>query len=138
MQRIMSIKSTTLLFALVLLLNIACEQEDGPRIIPDSVVTNTSCLTAYHHEYTIGGMEFHFRYNNPIFPGYDDFTVFDTMIIGEADGSVCVNNLPVGKHWCVAVGYDPVVQDSVRGSLSFFTEHLKDGVDSIIYVTEVH
>lgn len=101
-------------------------------------ITNTLCLTTKHHEIIQPNIPIYIRFDNAIFPGYDRFYDYDTVLITDENGKVCMDNPPDGKHWCVAIGYDPIILDSVRGSTSVEIENPRHSIDTLIRVTEVH
>ncbi|MEM9918508.1 MAG: hypothetical protein AAF990_10455 [Bacteroidota bacterium] len=124
----------SLLFVLLccLLMAGSCSKEEG---IPQF---NRTCIVTQHHERPVGNIAVYVRFGNPVFPGFHDLSVFDTMLVTDADGHLCIPNLPEGKTWLVGFGYDEAVQDSVKGSVSILVQHPKQDRDTIMYVTEIH
>ncbi|MEO1515949.1 MAG: hypothetical protein AAFV95_13085 [Bacteroidota bacterium] len=131
------IRLTLWLFtASLLLMAGTCSKDQGGGL---SVPTfNTTCVQTQHHERPVGNIQVYVRYSNPVFPGYHDLSVFDTMYVTDANGYLCIPNMPEGKSWLVGFGIDELIQDSVKGSVSVVVEHPKDDVNTVMYVTEVH
>ena len=125
-------KRTVFLLACCLLMAGSCNKGEG---IPEF---NQTCIVTQHHERPVGNIAVYIRYDNPIFPGFHDLSVFDTMMVTDANGHLCITNMPEGKSWLVGFGIDEAIQDSVKGSVSIFIEHPKQNVDTIMYVTEIH
>ncbi|MFK7809153.1 MAG: hypothetical protein AB8F74_15225 [Saprospiraceae bacterium] len=115
-----------------LLLAVSCGK-DEPRFFD---ATSPVTLKVQHHEDALPGMEVYIQYNAKQFPGYDDRSVFDTMVIGNEFGDAIFPKVPIGQHWVIGYGFDEAVGESVRGGLSF--EITKFGIawDSTLYVSE--
>ena len=122
------------LFILIVLLT-ACGKETESS---DPIVSNRICITAKHHEVVMPGLTVYLLFDHPGFPGFDHLDTFDTAIILDENGYACYDNPPIGKHWAVALGYDPSIQDSVKGATSVWIESIVQSVDTIVYVTEIH
>lgn len=86
----------------ILLLLVACHpvEEGGEIPLPTSI-----CLQAMHHDVPVPDVNIFFKYHCEEFPGYDrPEHYYDTMLVSDASGRVCIAPVPPGKHWAVAFG----------------------------------
>jgi len=121
-----------------LLLGIACltlsSQCGQETVVP---VTNSLTITTQHHEQIVANIPVYIVYNSVGFPGYTDIN-YDTVLVTGANGKAFMENIPEGKHWCIGLGFDSDIQDSVKGSASIWIQHPRQSVDTLIRVTEIH
>ena len=123
-------------FLLVLLTALACLEPD--EVIVNDLITNKLCVQVQHHQEKLGNIDIYVKFNAAVFPGYDDYGSFDKVVRVDANGQACMNNPPEGKHWLIGYGYDPAIEDSVRGSVAVFIEDISFSVDTVMYVSEIH
>ncbi len=109
--------------------------EGGTLPLPTSI-----CLTTKHHEIPVPGMNVLLKYNIDTFPGYyNPIEYYDTLLISDAQGRVCVGAVPLGKHWAVALGVDEHAQQivPVYGRLPIVIDLEKRmKVDTVVYLYE--
>ena len=65
-----------------------------------------ACFTTQHHEKIIPNIEVYVKFNTTEFPGYVDLDQFHMQLTSDANGRVCFNDIPLGNHWFVGIGYD--------------------------------
>ena len=114
------------------LLAVSCGK-DEPRYFD---ATSRVTLKVQHHEDVLPQIEVYIQYNAEQFPGYDNYSVFDTMIVSDEFGDAVFPQVPIGRHWAIGYGFDENVGEPVRGQVAF--EITKFGVpwDSTLYVSE--
>ena len=120
------------LFLLPVLLFSFCSKEEAPRIF------NRTCVTTQHHDLIIGDIDVYVKYGATDFnfPGYEDLAEYDTVFTTNGQGRGCIENLPIGKHWLVGVGFDPAINLGIQGR-DFVEISFEDPeVDMILYVGE--
>lgn len=109
---------------------------------PDSLPLPTHiCVRTIHHTWPIVDCTVYVKYNADSFPGYEQpRAYFDAVFKTDQTGRGCIQPVPEGRHWLVAIGYDSLYYPhDVLGNLPVTIS--LDGVakfDSIIYVTEKH
>ncbi len=117
-------------FSLLLLLtfSLACNKGEALR--------THLCFTTQHHEKVIPDITIYIRYNSDVFPGFDPPKNFDTFVVSDSKGRVCIQDFPLGNHWFVGFGYDPEIREQVYGAMDirFDLRNLK--VDTVLYVGE--
>ncbi len=90
---------------------LACSKDDPePVYIPTEV-----CVATKHHSYPVPNLNLYIKYNDSIFPGITDFSVYDTIINMGPPAYTCVEDLPFGTHMFVAYGWDAAWNDDVIG-----------------------
>ena len=120
------------LFLAVSCLFLACQKNDVPRIL------NQTCVTTQHHELILGDIDVYVKYDATDFnfPGFEDLAEYDTVFTTNADGRGCINNLPIGKHWLVGLGFDPAINLAIKGRAFVNITFENPEVDMILYVGE--
>lgn len=109
---------------------------------PDTIPLPTQiCVTTQHHGWPIPDATIYVKYNADSFPGYQQpDAYFDAIFKTGPDARGCIQPVPEGRHWLVALGYDSIhyphyvmgnmpVTISLDGTAKF---------DTIIYVSEKH
>lgn len=121
-----------LLFLLPILALSFCKKEAAPRIF------NRTCVTTQHHDLIIGDIKVYVKYNATDFnfPGYEDIAEYDTVFTTNAQGKGCIENLPIGKHWLVGIGFDPAINQGIEGRDFVEVSFENPEVDMILYVGE--
>ena len=110
----------------------ACNKDNtGPIFLSTKV-----CFKTQHHERAVSPIDVYIQYGATGFPGYENLSVFDTMIVTDEFGDVCFPSVPLGKHYVVGIGYDDLLQEPVRGSLPFEITNLRVPWDTILYISE--
>lgn len=124
-------KKVYLIFPFLCLL-LACQKNDAPRIL------NQTCVTTQHHELIIGDIDVYVKYDATDFnfPGWEDLTEYDTVFTTNAVGHGCINNLPIGKHWLVGLGFDNQINQAIKGRAFVEISFENPEVDMILYVGE--
>lgn len=108
----------------------------GPEEIP---LPTKICVKTSHHGQPIPHAKIRVKYNVDTFPGYDrPDGYFDAVFETGADARGCVEPVPVGRHWIVAIGYDSLhfpynVYGSMVANIALNTHPV---LDTILYVTE--
>ena len=121
------------------LLFAAC-RPDPPAQIP---LPTRICIKTLHHQLPITEATVYIKYNADSFPGYTQPAgYFDASVSVGPDARGCIEPVPEGRHWLVALGKDRVYVEyphDVFGSLPVTIS--LDGtakLDTVIYVTEKH
>lgn len=122
----------TYFFISFLGLLLACQKSDAPRIL------NQTCVTTQHHELIIGEIDIYVKYDATDFnfPGWEDLAEYDTVFTTNAAGRGCINNLPIGKHWLVGLGFDNQINQTIKGRVFVDISFENPEVDMILYVGE--
>ena len=126
-----------IVFLLMVILAIsACRPSEEPTIpLPTSI-----CIQTQHHEVPKPAINILIKYNSDTFPGYDQpVSFYDTLLVTDSNGRICVSPVPVGKHWIVALGFDEHAQQvlPVFGRLPVYIDlQNKPKVDTILYLYE--
>ena len=122
----------SILFSLILLSIFSCTKNDPalPR------TTTPVTFKTQHHNRAVPFIDVYLQYHTDTFPGYDDISVFDTMIVSDEYGDVTFPYIPVGKHWVVGFGEDDLLMEAVRGGLPFEIEDISMPWDTSLYISE--
>jgi len=125
------VKKIYLIFPFLCLL-LACQKNDAPRIL------NQTCVTTQHHELVIGDIDVYVKYDATDFnfPGWEDLAEYDTVFTTNATGRGCINNLPIGKHWLVGLGFDAQINQAIKGRVFVNISFENPEIDMILYVGE--
>ena len=120
-----------LLFCLPFLL-FSCRKNDAPRIL------NRTCVTTQHHELIVGNIDVYVKYDATDFnfPGWEDLAEYDTLFTTNIEGKGCIENLPIGKHWLVGLGFDNQINLAIKGRAFVDISFENPEVDLILYVGE--
>jgi len=70
------------------------------------------------------------------FPGWEDLAEYDTVFTTNAVGKACIENLPIGKHWLVGLGFDPAINLAIKGRAFVDVSFEAPEVEMILYVGE--
>lgn len=110
----------------------SCNKQDGPRIL------NSTCVTTKHHDLIIGNLDVYIKYDATDFnfPGWEDLAEYDTVFTTDSQGMGCIENLPVGKHWLVGLGFDPLINQAIKGRAFVDITFEEPELDLILYVGE--
>lgn len=107
---------------------------------PESVPLPTKvCIRTSHHLNAVPGTTVYLKYFAETFPGYDKLPdYYDASFKTGADGRGCIESVPEGKHWLVALGYDSIYHlQQVYGSLPIeISLREKPVIDTTIYLSE--
>ena len=127
----------TFFAALAALLAAGC----GPAEPIDLALPTQICVTTRHHGLPVADCTIYVKWNADSFPGYDQPPgYFDAVFKTDKNARGCINPVPEGRHWLVAIGYDSLYYPhDVMGNLPVNIS--LDGtvkLDTIIYVTEKH
>lgn len=121
-----------LLVAFICLTVPSCVKES-----PDFVYLNTKAtFRTQHHERAVPNIKVYIKYGASEFPGYDDFSIFDTVVVSNEFAEAVFPEVPLGKNWVVAVGIDEVLQEPVIGNLPFEITNISMPWDTTLYVSE--
>jgi len=123
----------SILFLLILLMISSCAKDDPVFYFP---TTTPVTFKTQHHERAVPFIKVYLRYDTDTFPGYDDLSVFDTMIVSNEYADVTFPNIPIGKHWVVGFGHDDFLDEPVRGGLPFEIEDISMPWDTSLYISE--
>ena len=110
----------------------SCEKE------PAREVTEV-CLKVQHHQELMPNAKIYFKYNDSVFPGYNNLDALDAIFEVDETGQGCFQNIPLGTHWIIADGWDanwPPDGAPFRGSMRINLTVERYKIDSIIYVQE--
>jgi len=113
----------------------------GPAEPIDLPIPTQICITTKHHGLPVSDCTIYVKYHADSFPGYDQpLGYFDVVFKTDKNARGCIQPVPEGRHWLVAIGYDSLYYPhDVMGNLPVTIS--LDGVakfDSVIYVTEKH
>jgi hypothetical protein len=89
-----------------------------------------------HHERALPYIKVYVQYGATAFPGYDDLSIFDTMIVSNEFGDAVFQRMPPGKSWVIGIGNDELLGEPVRGSCAFEIKDLSMPWDTTLYVSE--
>ncbi|MBL7774550.1 MAG: hypothetical protein JNK89_01020, partial [Saprospiraceae bacterium] len=65
------------------------------------------CVRTQHHHQPIPQARVYVKFNADSFPGYHQpDAYFDKIFTTGADARGCLEPVPEGKHWLIALGYD--------------------------------
>jgi hypothetical protein len=134
-KKIMVMARSPILFfllAFILLSTATCLRQT-----PDFIDLSTrATFKTQHHERALPYIKVYVQYGATAFPGYDDLSVFDTMIVSNEFGDAIFERMPLGKSWVIGIGQDEYLQEPVRGSSAFEIKDLSMPWDTTLYVSE--
>lgn len=123
------------LLAIFMVAQMACRPA-----LPDEIPLPTKiCVRTQHHTLPIPDATIYLKYNTDSFPGYDKPpSFFDASFKTGADARGCIEPVPEGRHWLVAIGYDSLYfPHDVRGSIMVeISLTYKPVLDTILYISE--
>ena len=111
------------------LLSLNCNQADNQ-------IRTQACFTTQHHSKVIPNITVYVKLNTLDFPGYDNLEQFHLRADSDAQGRVCFNDIPLGDHWFVAIGFDEKIREQVIGNIDIRFDRSNLKVDQILYVGE--
>jgi len=117
------------LLGLVTLCFFGCDKVGGGE-------TTKVCFLTKHHEEVIPNITIYVKYRADDFPGYDPDLRFDAVWESDSQGRICMERLPLGHHWFVAIGYDEKIREQVIGSVDLLFDLRNLQYDQILYVGE--
>ncbi len=109
---------------------LACKKET--RIVPS---TSRLCFVVAHHSAIVPEAEVYMVYNVSAFPGWETSS-YTQHIMADAAGSGCFENVPLGTHYLMVIGYDESIQDDVVGNLAVKITNTGETVSVEIPVSE--
>ncbi|MEM6318406.1 MAG: hypothetical protein AAF960_12105 [Bacteroidota bacterium] len=120
------------LLFILLLGFVACQSKPTVRTL------NRTCVTTQHHELIIDDIDVYIKYDATDFnfPGWEDLAEYDTVFTTDAVGRGCMDNLPIGTHWFVGLGFDEDINFAVKGRALVDISFAEPEVDFILYVGE--
>ncbi len=133
-ERLLRISPQTIILLIFLLIaHMSCKKSapEGPVFLGTRV-----CLNTQHHERSLPGVEVYIKYGAVEFPGYENLSVYDTMLVSDQFGEVCFPVVPLGEHWFIGYGHDDLLDEPVRGSLPIEIISLHHPRDTVLYVSE--
>ena len=102
----------------------------------DPNLRTQACFTTQHHNQIIPNIAVYVKFDAIDFPGYDNFNQFNLMQTSDRNGRVCFNDIPLGNHWFVAIGYDEEIREQVIGNIDIRFDLSNLRIDQILYVGE--
>lgn len=121
--------SRTLIIGLVIFLCSGCTKNNLDR-------RSHICFTTQHHDLIIPNITIYVKYGATEYPGYEPLDQFHKVLTSDENGRVCMQDIPLGSHWFMAIGYDELIREQVIGNipLRFDLNHLQ--IDTVLYVGE--
>ena len=130
-----NLKRVSFIISMAYLVQMACRPA-----LPDEIPLPTKiCVRTQHHSLPIPKATVFVKYHTETFPGYDKpMSYYDASFTTDADARGCIESVPEGHHWLVAVGYDSLYfPHDVRGSMkAVISLGSKPVLDTILYVSE--
>lgn len=132
-----------LFFAVIILINIQCNDDKKEEEIDNCAEGRTGTLTLVakmvHHSRPIIGCKVFIKYNASEFPG-EDTTKYDYSVTSPSNSAFAtIDSLTCGNYYIYAIGIDSLLDPVnwvVKGGLPYSTA-LLSGTDSInVYITE--
>ena len=102
--------------------------------------SGTVCFEVRHHGIAVSEATIYHRAGGGEPPGFvDDMAaVYDTAAFTGLTSGACFAGLGVGRHYFAAQAYDPLIRDSVLGSISLELTVRARRVDTSLQVSERH
>lgn len=102
--------------------------------------SGTVCLEVAHHGVAVAGMTVYHRAGAGEDPGFpaDMAAAYDTSSFTGLGAGTCFRGLGLGTHYFAGIGYDPVIRDTVLGSLRLELTVRERRVDTVLQVSESH
>lgn len=128
----MSRVSTAIVLALVVSAT-ACERE-AP------LYSATVCFDVVHHGAAVTEATLYHRAGGERGPGFpaDMSAAYDRETFTGLSASGCFEGLGLGRHYFAALAYDPLIRDSVLGSLALDLTVRERRIDTLLQVSEEH
>ena len=100
----------------------------------------TVCLDTRHHGVPAPEVDVYISSNSEDYIGFRQnmLSVYDSVENTGFGSTVCFYNLGVGKHYFAALGYDRLIRDSIRGTLTLDLTVRKRQIDTVLQVSETH
>lgn len=98
----MPIRNLIFVFGCLSLCGMGCYPSESDIFIP---IPTSICLRTMHHDVPQGDVFVYLKYGCDTFPGFDKAEDwYDTVLVSDVQGRVCVAPVPPGHHWAVALG----------------------------------
>jgi len=103
-------------------------------------VSSRACLSCEHHGVPVNDMTIFHKGGGDQSPGFRQnmLSVYDSLRQTGLRNETCFERLGFGTHHFAAVGYDPLLRDSVIGELTLVVTARTGNVDLILQVSERH
>jgi len=121
------------ILSLFTLLSATCDNRS-----PTALLYTEACINTQHHEKKIGNIDVYIKYDveNDTFPGWENFEAYDLTFATAENGTACERDLKFGTHWFMGRGYDPIIQEWVKGRIKLEISQDRPIIDTILYVGE--
>lgn len=112
-----------------------------PAVPEDSPLPTEICVRTQHHGVPVPNAIVYIKFNADSFPGFNrPAAYFDDSVRTDANARGCIESVPEGHHWLVAISYDdtyypPIVYGSLPVTISLSG---RPKIDTILYVSETH
>jgi hypothetical protein len=109
----------------------------------DTAVTTTvqprasACVTTKHHTQKLPEIVVCIKFSADTFPGWNP-KAYDRQITTDSLAKGCFSNLPIGKHWLMAYGYDPDFRSDVIGQMQLNIKKIDENITTDLLVSETH
>lgn len=102
--------------------------------------SGTVCLEVSHHGAAVAEVTIYHRAGGAEGPGFpaDMAAAYDTSSFTGLGAGTCFRGLGLGTHYFAGVGYDPLIRDTVLGSLRLELAVRERRVDTLLQVSEEH
>ena len=104
------------------------------------VYSGTVCFEVRHHGLAVSEATIYHRAGGAEPPGFvaDMAAAYDTSVFTGLGAGACLAGLGLGRHYFAAQAYDPLIRDSVLGSISLELTVRARTVDTVLQVSERH
>lgn len=99
---------------------------------------NTLVLEPKHHGLNINGAVAYIKFNSSELPD-TVASAFDLVVrAGSADSNIFARNLKRGRYYVYCVGFDPSINQQVRGGVPVVINTRMETINKVVPVTEAH
>lgn len=89
-----------------------------------------------HHERRLADVDVRVYLNHQERPNLDQIDDFDRNQLSNPSGLLTFQDLPLGNHWFIGLGYDPAIGEQVVGYFPIRFDRSRLQHDTILYVGE--
>ncbi len=104
------------------------------------VYSATVCIAPQHHGLAVKDMTVYVASSSSDYIGFRQnmLEVYDEAIETGLRSEACFTNLGLGRHYFAAEGYDELIRDSIRGTLTLDLTVRQNLIDTVMMVSETH
>lgn len=111
-----------ILLALFFLLQVSCGRRNSAGFGGNAKLT----FKAYHHSLPIDSFKVYLKFNTLDAPTDNEYDTQQEAVLVNGDGEAVISGLKKGDYYVFAKGWDPTIQQIVKGGMPYSLSREKD------------